>query len=206
MNAQQEMARQNEIRQLDRNIEGLKYELPDQFTPYHLSKSDHENIRRFNKLGADRFLLQRRVATEKIMEILSRYTIVNVKRGSELASKGYPVGKELWLEHVIYINRKPLLLRVSIPLDCAPSCLIRTFDLPILRVQVASAESDVSSVTLNVTDTQQTADLILTSVVLQAGGKVENVGKLPSHFEGIIDTYLSGITPFTPYYTNPKDY
>lgn len=206
MNAQQEMARQNEIRQLDRNIEGLKYELPDQFTPYHLSKSDHENIRRFNKLGADRFLLQRRVATEKIMESLDKYTIVNVKRGSELASKGHPVGKELRLEHTIYINRKPLLLHVSTPLDCAPSCLIRTFDLPVLRVQVLSGEREVSSVTLDVTDVRQTANLILTSAILQAGGKVENVGKLPAYFEGVIDTYLSSITPFTPYYTKPKDY
>lgn len=201
----QEAAQQNEVRQYSKEIDRLKDDLPDQFTPYHLSKSDHELIRRFNKLGAARFRLQRKIAAEKIMESLDKYTIVNIKRGSELASKGFPVGKELWLEHKIYIHRKPVLLRVSIPIDCVPSSLIRTFDLPTLRVQVLSGELMMGTVTLNVTDSHQTAILILTSAISQAGGMVENVEKLPAYFEGVINTYLSGITPFTPYYTQPKE-
>lgn len=201
----QESAQYNEVRQYSKEIDRIKDDLPDQLTPYPLSKSDHENIRRFNKLGAARFRLQRKITTDKIMESLDKYTIVNVKRGSELACRGFPVGKELWLEHKIYIHRKPVLLRLSIPIDCVPSCLIRTFDLPILRVQVLSCELMMGTVTLNVTDNHQTAKLILTSAILQAGGTVENVAKLPAYFEGIIDTFLSGITPFTPYYTQPKD-
>ena len=107
------------------------------------------------------------------------------------------------MEHKIYIGRKPVLLRVCIPIDWVPSCLIRTFDLPILRVQVLlSGELLMGTVILNVTDSHQTANAILTSAILQAGGAVENVEKLPAYFEGVIDTFLSGITPFTPYYNN----
>lgn len=200
----QDAAQQNEVRQYSKEINRLKDNLPDQLAPYPLSKSDHENIHRFNKLGATRFRLQRKIAAEKVMETLDKYTVVNVKRGSELDSKGFPVGKELWLYHKIYIHRKPVLLRVSLPVDCVPSSLIRTFDLPILRVQVLSGELMMGTVTLNVTDDHQTARLILTSAILQAGGTVENVAKLPAYFEGVIDTFLSEITPFTPYYTKPK--
>lgn len=199
----QEAAQYNEVRQYSKEIDRIKDDLPDQFPPYPLSKSDHKLIHRFNKLGAARFRLQRKIATEKVMESLDKYTIVNVKRGSELASKGFPVGKELWMEHKIYVGRKPVLLRVSIPIDWVPSCVIRTFDLPILRVQVLlSGVLLMGTVILNVTDSHQTANAILTSAILQAGGAVEAVAKLPAYFEGVIDTFLSGITPFTPYYNN----
>lgn len=201
----QEAVRRNEELRYSREINLLKDDLPDQYTPYHLSKSDHENMRRFNKLGAARFSLQREMAAEKIMETLDKYTIVNIKRGSELGSKGFPVGKELWIEHKIYIDRKQFLLRVSFPLDCVPSSLIRTFDLPVLRVQVLSGENEVSSVTFKVTSSRQTAKLLLTSAISQAGGADGIVGKLPAYFEGVINTYLSHITPFTPCYPHTKE-